>query len=79
MKLLIEALSVGIITGFVGFLISTSLMYITSKNFSLKKYHFWFQVFFSYFITGFLIHLLFEMLGLNKWYCKYGNACQNKK
>lgn len=27
------------------------------------------------FIIGFLIHLVFEALGLNKWYCKNGAAC----
>ena len=26
------------------------------------------------FLTGFSIHLVFEYIGLNKWYCKYGNA-----
>lgn len=27
------------------------------------------------FVVGFLIHLVFEILGLNRWYCKYGAAC----
>ena len=27
------------------------------------------------FVVGFLIHLVFEILGLNKWYCKHGAAC----
>lgn len=27
------------------------------------------------FITGFVTHLLCEFIGLNKWYCKNGNAC----
>ena len=25
--------------------------------------------------TGFLLHLLFEYTGLNKWYCEKGYAC----
>ena len=28
------------------------------------------------FLTGVLGHFLFEMFGANKWYCKYGRACQ---
>ena len=29
------------------------------------------------FLFGVFIHLAFEFLGLNKWYCKNGNACSN--
>ena len=29
----------------------------------------------SLFITGFLIHILCEFTGLNKWYCINGRAC----
>ena len=28
------------------------------------------------FLTGFISHLIFEYMGANKWYCKYGRACQ---
>jgi len=28
------------------------------------------------FLIGFTAHLLFEYLGANKWYCRYGNACK---
>ena len=73
---LIEALIVGLITGIIGFIIATALMFF-NKDFSLSKYHFWFRVFLGYFITGFVMHLLFEAFGTNKWYCKNGNACKN--
>ena len=82
MNIFLEALVVGIITGILGFIISTLLMF-TNKNFSLTKYTFWPSVLFSYFITGFLIHLIYEYTKMNKWYCINGNACQklnkNKK
>jgi hypothetical protein len=26
------------------------------------------------FLTGFMIHILFELLGANNWYVKYGSA-----
>lgn len=76
MNFFIEALTVGIMTGILGFIISTLLMF-TNKKFSLKKYTFWPSVLFSYFITGFLIHLIYEFTNVNKWYCINGNACKN--
>ena len=30
----------------------------------------------SLFLTGFLTHIIFELFGLNNWYCKHGRACQ---
>lgn len=29
----------------------------------------------SLFLTGFLLHLGSELVGLNKWYCQHGHAC----
>lgn len=74
-NLFIEALTVGIATAIIGFIISTLFM-LPSKNFSFKKYHFWPQVILAFFITGILIHLLCEVSGINKWYCKNGVACR---
>jgi cell division protein FtsW (lipid II flippase) len=75
LTLIKEALVVGLVTAIVGLAISTAFMY-TDKKFSLKKYHFWSRVALSYFVTGVVLHIGFEILGANKWYCKYGNACQ---
>ena len=47
-----------------------------NKDFSFKKYSFWWQVLGSFFVTGVIIHLLCEGTGINKWYCKNGNACK---
>ena len=30
----------------------------------------------SLFLTGFIAHIIFELFGLNNWYCKHGRACQ---
>lgn len=35
-----------------------------------------YPMFFTFFLSGFIIHILFERIGMNKRYCKYGNACQ---
>jgi len=29
----------------------------------------------SLFMTGFIAHVLFELSGVNGWYCKHGHAC----
>lgn len=68
-NILLEGIIVGIITGIVGFTISTSLMFF-EPDFSLQKYHFWFRVFLSSFITGFILHLVLEYTGANKKYCE---------
>lgn len=69
MTLLIEALVVGLFVSIFGFIISTSIMYISHKNFSITNYPFWKYVVLSYFITGFLFHISCEFTGVNKWYC----------
>jgi hypothetical protein len=76
MKIIIEAFCIGIISALVGIIISTIFM-LPSKNFSWKKYDFYPQILLSYFLTGFIIHICFEISGGNKWYCKHGNACKN--
>ena len=75
MNILLEAIIVGAGVAILGLIISTLFMFI-NKNFSVKKYHFWWQVLLSFFLTGFLFHLIAQWTGVNKWYCKYGNACK---
>ena len=77
MNLFIEAFVVGIATlvvgTFVGFILgkyfSTNLPVICknwNKNHIMEI---------SLFFTGFLLHIICEFSGVNKWYCKHGNAC----
>ena len=77
MKLLLEALVVGVMTVVIGLLVGFAL----GKSFSMNlpaicktwnKNH---VMEISLFLTGFCLHLLCEGVGLNKWYCKHGNAC----
>lgn len=74
-RVLIEAFIVGLSAAVVGILISLAMMYYHDVNFSVKGYKFWPQVGMSFFFTGVLLHLFFEYTGLNKMYCKKGNAC----
>lgn len=63
MKLLIEATFVGLSLALFTHIIKIADV-LNTKN------HFLFM-----FTVGFLIHLVFEFMGLNVWYCKNGVAC----
>lgn len=63
MKVLIEAVFVGL-----SLAVFTRLMRLADFANTQNEFVFMFAI-------GFLIHLLFEVLGLNKWYCKNGAAC----
>jgi ABC-type antimicrobial peptide transport system permease subunit len=81
MKILTEALVVGILIVIIGTIVSFFLGKMVfkvklppvcddwNKNYIMEI---------SFFLTGFLTHLAFECMGTNKWYCKYGNACLKK-
>lgn len=77
MHLIIEAIIVGVVVVIVG----TASGYIVGKfnNIDLptvcKRWNKNHVMEISLFITGVLSHFIFEMLGLNKWYCKHGRAC----
>jgi hypothetical protein len=71
-QLALEAFIVGILNLFIGFIIS----YISMGD-KAKTFDHWPGVLLSFFITGVIIHLVCEVSGLNKKYCKYGNACKN--
>uniref|UniRef100_A0A6C0F749 Uncharacterized protein n=1 Tax=viral metagenome TaxID=1070528 RepID=A0A6C0F749_9ZZZZ len=61
-SLIIEAVVVGVVM---------SLLYYGFNHLLPKK-----QPMKLVFIVGFIGHLLFELMGANKWYCKHGTACK---
>ena len=71
--LLTEAITIGIVTGFVGVLINFMLRGI-GKDLDLTCSPQ--KIFGVFFLTGALIHTAFELGGLNKWYCENGVACK---
>lgn len=73
-KLLTEALFVGFATSLIGTFFSYLRMSYIYKTFNLR-FNYWHTIFIAQFILGIFIHYLSEYAGLNKWYCKYGNAC----
>jgi hypothetical protein len=75
-QLLLEATIVGLATIFVGICIQELLKKTTlrvkcdtpcdwNKNYIREI---------GLFLTGFMLHILFEMLGANSWYVKHGSA-----
>ena len=67
MNLLKEGFFVGIITIIVGIII----------NYFIKQNNMYFIIL-NLFITGFVIHIICEISGINKYYCKNGNACKTE-
>ena len=76
-RLLIEAVIVGIITVVVGYIVIWILSNFNKDakdiNKEWNKNHIMELVLF---LTGVCIHLLCEVSGINSWYCENGLACQ---
>ncbi len=64
-KLIIEASAVGL-----GLVVLWYLFSMLSEKVSNKD-----NLIISLFIVGASFHLIAEFTGMNKWYCKNGNAC----
>lgn len=77
MKLLIEALVVGIATVLVGSVVGIVVGKMMGSDLPsvCKDWNKKHAMEISLFLTGSTLHLLFEFMGANKWYCKNGVAC----
>ena len=71
--LIIEGLGVGFVTTLFGILITYLITLFSNlflkKNVNLSLYSSILVISLSYFLTGFVIHILFEYIGLNKQFC----------
>ena len=65
-RLLVEGSAIGIITLILG-KISENLIKRNNKN-KIKRFSIQ-QKDIVFFVTGFLLHLVIEYMGINKWYC----------
>lgn len=73
---IVEAIVVGLMTMILGTILSVLSMYVSQRNFSIGEVNFWTSLLVVNFILGFLIHVICEWTGINKWYCSKGFACQ---
>ena len=76
MNLLVEAIAVGIMILILGEIVMFILKKVGLKGpCTCTEWNKYYIREISLFLTGFLGHLLFELVGANKWYCKHGSAC----
>ena len=67
--LLMEAFAVGIVVVMLGYLVVYVMEHMKLK---MNRNN---QMILGFFILGFITHLVCEFTGVNKWYCKNGQAC----
>tara|TARA_B100000131_G_C17559750_1_gene386247 strand:- start:11 stop:253 length:243 start_codon:yes stop_codon:yes gene_type:complete len=77
-RLLVEAVAVGLILVVVGTLVSwvVGRMMGTDLPPVCKDWNKNYVMEICLFLSGVIVHLLCEFSGLNKWYCKNGFACR---
>ena len=70
-QLFIEAFVVGISVVIVGTIISLILKLIIKSDLpkECENWNKYYVMEITLFLIGFLLHILYEALGLNKWYC----------
>ena len=73
--LLKEAVVVGLSTAILGTVLSYFSMALSVKSLNVN-FDYWPSVVVTEFLTGFLVHYIAEYAGINKWYCRHGNACK---
>ena len=79
MNLFIEGIAVGVVVLVVGFIVGLILGKLMSVDLpeACREWNKNHIMELSLFLTGFLTHVIFELFGLNNWYCKHGRACQS--
>ena len=79
-ELIKEAIVVGIATVIIGQIVGFTMgKYVFQRPNIKRECKDWNKnnvMEWSLFITGFLIHILCEYFGINKWYCRNGSACK---
>ena len=77
--IIIEAIFVGIITVIIGYMSKYILDKLYNMEEKINIYESWNKNYImeqNLFLTGFLIHIICQISGINTWYCKHGIACK---
>lgn len=75
-RLLIESLCVGLSALLLGLILHVLLGHHALHASSPKMKEEMMRLCILLFLTGSLLHLVYEFVGGNKWYCKNGVACK---
>lgn len=76
-KVFVEAVIVGLVLVVVGKIIGALVWKVRGVNLPMacEQWDKNYSQEISLFLTGFLLHIGSELVGLNKWYCQHGHAC----
>ena len=69
MNIISEAIVVGISTVVMGTIISKMIQLVKEDKTSNKDWNKYYVMELALFLTGFSIHIIYELIGLNKYYC----------
>lgn len=72
-KLLIEASFVGLSIVIFGTIISYIIAMMEDKNTKFLKN---ISMYIALFLIGFILHIIYDIAGLNRWYCKNCAGCK---
>ena len=77
MKLVIESAAIGVLVVLVGLVVSYVVgMFHEGTKSACKDWNKNHVMEITLFFIGVAVHLVCEFSGINRWYCKNGNACQ---
>lgn len=68
----LEASIVGVAIVFVGTLVSFLISLVQDRNFDFLKNP---EMYIALFTTGFVLHIVWDLVGLNRFYCKNCAGC----
>ena len=75
----IEAIWVGVGLVVVGLAVSYTMISLTKTSSEYPQRDDWFKMAVALFTSGVLFHVLAEVGGVNRWYCKNGDACRGNR
>lgn len=79
MQLVYEAVAIGVLVVVVGVVVSNLVgMFHNGTKTACKDWNKNHVMEITLFFIGVAVHLVCEFTGVNKWYCKNGNACKSQ-
>lgn len=78
-QLIIEGCVVGIVLVIIGIIVTNLFKFIHNNNLPdvCKNWNKNYIMEINLFLIGYIAHMVFELTGVNKWYCNNGYACRS--